>query len=584
MKVASGRGTPTALEIWRLAALGLVVLLRLPAGTPQETLGGSGSPACPCIDPWPSPSAGGTCRSLRINREHDFGVTNFSEVCVPMNYGARVCTAWDNASWNSACLGSDGSVRDSGAPEWCTAAWCYVDPDDCERPMDPADIAGSDGSGLRLHYSYETCGNLNTYSDERHYRYLRGRHIRVSYPGDSGSGYTLKTLSDGTKTGSMVEFMRTVAAEAQFTWEEVPLQEASRSRYSSSFTACVHQVALNETDMCIGNFWVTPERTLLAGFTAAVYDDEFKLIVRATIERTIWDKVGRPFTMTLTPGAWGWVITTLCAMSFAMVYIEGVDVGDSADAILRELQRGDERSNNIQSTLGGSQGPDGTVAHKQGCCRKPRWRHLWQATGASIYYGFLGLTGASPKHEAQKGPGMLVILGFAIFVLLFVSSYTGATAAVFIAESGRSATLGSLEELNSSGGKLCIMTAQKTAFELRYPEFGGRLLPKKLADEVLQDFDDGKCTGAILFNDGWKNALAGKFPTRQNDGSRLERNHCDKVAAGGSVLSIANAMPVRADLQEPLSYLISRKRLNNEYVPLPIRIRVPETSVRTLSL
>ena len=24
---------------------------------------------------------------------------------------------------------------------------------------------------------------------------------------------------------------------------------------SSSFTACVHEVALNETDLCIGNFW-----------------------------------------------------------------------------------------------------------------------------------------------------------------------------------------------------------------------------------------------------------------------------------------------------------------------------------------
>jgi hypothetical protein len=56
---------------------------------------------------------------------------------------------------------------------------------------------------------------------------------------------------------------------------------------------------------------VTPERTLLSGFTAAVYDDEFQLIVRATTEQTFWDKVGRPFTMTLTPAAWAWVLVTL---------------------------------------------------------------------------------------------------------------------------------------------------------------------------------------------------------------------------------------------------------------------------------
>ena len=34
------------------------------------------------------------------------------------------------------------------------------------------------------------------------------------------------------------------------------------------------------------------------------------------------------------------------------------------------------------------------------------------------------------------------------------------------------------------------------------------------------------------------------------------------------MLAIPNAMPVRADLQEPLSYLISRKRLNNEYAKM----------------
>eukprot|EP01043_Picozoa_sp_COSAG02_P035372 COSAG02_NODE_2529_length_8602_cov_20.688463_3_plen_104_part_00 len=66
--------------------------------------------------------------------------------------------------------------------------------------MDPADLAAE----VQLYYSYETCGNLNMYTDVRHYEYLRGRHIRVSYPGDSGSGYTLKTLPDGTKTGSVV--------------------------------------------------------------------------------------------------------------------------------------------------------------------------------------------------------------------------------------------------------------------------------------------------------------------------------------------------------------------------------------------
>ena len=64
-----------------------------------------------------------------------------------------------------------------------------VDADTCQRPLDLSDSEpGSASAGLS--YSYETCGNLNTYSETRHLKYLRGKHLRVSYPGDSGSGYS----------------------------------------------------------------------------------------------------------------------------------------------------------------------------------------------------------------------------------------------------------------------------------------------------------------------------------------------------------------------------------------------------------
>jgi hypothetical protein len=55
----------------------------------------------------------------------------------------------------------------------------------------------------------------------------------------------LLTLPDGSKAGSVVDFMREIAREAQFTWEVVPILDESRSLYSSSFTACVHQVRIH---------------------------------------------------------------------------------------------------------------------------------------------------------------------------------------------------------------------------------------------------------------------------------------------------------------------------------------------------
>ena len=47
------------------------------------------------------------------------------------------------------------------------------------------------------------------------------------------------------KAGSMVDFMRDIAAEAHFTYERVDIRQKSFD--GSSFTGCVHAVALNET-------------------------------------------------------------------------------------------------------------------------------------------------------------------------------------------------------------------------------------------------------------------------------------------------------------------------------------------------
>lgn len=43
----------------------------------------------------------------------------------------------------------------------------------------------------------------------------------------------------------------------------------------------VHEVALGETDLCIGNFWMTSQRLLLSSFGPNIYNDEFRLIVLA---------------------------------------------------------------------------------------------------------------------------------------------------------------------------------------------------------------------------------------------------------------------------------------------------------------
>ena len=285
----------------RLSGAALLLLARAHAQGAEP----GGSAECPCVDPWAAMAAGDarSCRSVVTHRGRHLG-DNASSVCVPLDYGAS-CRAWDNASFNRECQTASGEIPESGVPQWCSSRWCYVDAAACTRPTDPSDLvasegdvavtsctgtaddgsstcdldastdgtaecpAGCDTATADLVYSYETCGNLNSYTDDRHYAYLRGRHLRVSYPGDSGSGYTVLTKANGDKAGSVVDFMQQIAREGDFTFEPPPhpsprppaavrraqfftrpgvrarsyerveVGQDSKDLFSSSFTACV---------------------------------------------------------------------------------------------------------------------------------------------------------------------------------------------------------------------------------------------------------------------------------------------------------------------------------------------------------
>ena len=93
-------------------------------------------------------------------------------------------------------------------------------------------------------YSYVTCGNLDTYSENSYTKELEGQTLRVSFPGDSSSGYTLKTDPiTGQKIGSVVAFMDAVAERGNFQYEIRNVSQASKDRYtSSSYTACVVRI------------------------------------------------------------------------------------------------------------------------------------------------------------------------------------------------------------------------------------------------------------------------------------------------------------------------------------------------------
>eukprot|EP01052_Picozoa_sp_SAG31_P008336 SAG31_NODE_419_length_15872_cov_21.857985_5_plen_279_part_00 len=240
----------------------------------QNQPGGSGSPACPCIDPWVDIGVSTLqCRNVTYMGRHE---------CIPLNYGASSCHAWDdNLGPCAEDAGADISSRIAAGLGFCASAWCYVDAAHCERHPKRSTMSLNDGvADPGLSYSYETCGNLDDYSPSKQREALLGRRLRVSYPGDSGSGYTLKTVGAGRgwhgKDGSMVAFMHAIAADVGFSLEYHEVSNSSKIQVrerlgsGSSFTRCVHEVAINETDLCIGNFWMTNERLLMTTFSGSV--------------------------------------------------------------------------------------------------------------------------------------------------------------------------------------------------------------------------------------------------------------------------------------------------------------------------
>ena len=239
------------------------MLAALAAALPSTVDDFYGSSACPCVDPWttrfgegngtliPYAATGGVNESCAFRRHG---------LCLPSSYG-------------TGCLLHDESVQPECSvshsnhgllKHWCYQKFCWVDPANCQRPHAPsADYPNA--SALGLTYSYATCGNVDTYvaTHPTIAELQRQRAtLRVTFPtSESSSVYTLTTLPpqfpsilNGTRrAGSVPEFLAETLDSLGIGWAEQPLSQSSVNfSRSSSYTACVHEVAINATDLCFG--------------------------------------------------------------------------------------------------------------------------------------------------------------------------------------------------------------------------------------------------------------------------------------------------------------------------------------------
>ena len=283
--------------------------------------------------------------------------------------------------------------------------------------------------------------------------------------------------------------------------------------------AGVHEVALGETDMCIGSFWMTSQRLLMASFTRAIADNEFKLVVPAEIKSSdVLTILVGPF-LPFTANAWMISAGLVMFMAFALRIIEGDPDGATTD------------DGNWLATL------EYLALHPAA---------LFDTVGEVFCEGLLALTTGMPSHECTSFAGRLVTIGYAIFGLLFLTSFTASTAATMLIGHSQVASLETLDGVLATGGNLCMRSALKSSFMLRYPAFENKVVTGETGEELLEYMDDGQCVAALIMADSWDKIIA-RSP-----------KHCNKIPVGPSLLNRAFAMPVSDEFSVPMSYLIAK--------------------------
>lgn len=429
-----------------LALLGLVLAASI-------EIEGPGEPSCRCINPWANVSA--LPDGIYDAQNNCLRPADSELGCVPLNYGAEGCAAYDDTLLVPTCANVDGDAR-GGRPTYCESAFCFVDPARCDRRPEMTHLF--DQTLLPdLAYSYATCGNLDQYTPNGHQKLLTSRKLRVSYPGDSGSGFTLLTLENGRKAGSVVSFahdaLRSIGAE----WEVVTVSNSSSDAFPlSSFTACVHEVALNRTDMCIGNFWSTPTRRVMASFSAEIYQDLFFLVSFDGGRQSLTQQLARPFEP-FTPGAWACIVAVTLVTSLAIFAVEAREDGGEFDGM-------------------------------------PGWRAL----ATSAYLSLTSLLGGGSIYRLRSVPARLMDIAFGLLILIVVASYTAQLASSLV-RSAQLAQVDSVEAGIAQRLNFCALSAiSDTLVSSTAQTLKDLLVPVANAKDAFAAMDAGECDLAIL--------------------------------------------------------------------------------------
>ena len=532
-----------------LLLLGVPLLLQLPATAaaagggdasaeqPVYLYGPSGAQDCPCLPTGSVQEQYLEASNATWDEEQQppiecalRAVVDGSDAgCLPAGFGEGSCAPWNYAAFASpSCGSSSGAAGDgentNGQP--CGAAFCLVDPANCARPHSRSyygtELVLSTANVTAAYaYSYATCGWTDSSIHRSLEGEIRGARVRVSYP--AADEFFLRELSGGRHGGAAGELFQDIAVENGVAVDVVAVPPALVERHGSSYEACVRAVALNETDLCVGAFWQYPTRASMVEFTASFDTENMYLVTRSAGKAglSFSGMISRPFLPFSRP-AWACIIASVVAAALAFCAIEPSALEDAG--------------------WDQSQQPD------EGCgAAIVRWLSL---ALLSVHVGLSSFFNAGSEYQPRTPAGRLLHIGFALFVLVTISSYT-ANLATYLIISNEATTITDLEDAVRKRVPVCGYGYVKETLFALHPGLESIYVP---ASDVLAAVDEGNCTAAIV-TDNHLNKRKAREPTQ----------HCDKVIVGGVVASWSLAWPLNSEMDKPISTAILERLLNGRY-------------------
>jgi hypothetical protein len=361
-------------------------------------------------------------------------------------------------------------------------------------------------SKLGLYYSYATCGNTNTY-DESDYIHEVGEwdKLYISYPVVGWPG-VLEAESSDPILKQMISFGFQSLQRFKTTIVHQNVSAVSLSRFTSSYTACVHDVALGLADVCFGDFWDTTERRLIAPLSAPAFSQDLYLIVKVE-KKTDWITTLRKPFQAFSDGLW--------------IMIGGVIVYGGLIVGFLERDRNDEDF------------PD----------KRPH-----AAIAKSIYFAILGCVSGAIAHRPRSTSARIFMIGYGFFILIVLASFTANTA-TFLVASADQPLLENLEDAIKQNKKMCVLHSIADSLVDQTPRVAGILIRKVDMSSLFKGLEDGECDLLVEPQDSliW-------YQSKQK--------FCDYVSVGKPVLSIPEVFPVRDGLSNSLSWAITDERIS----------------------